>query len=92
MFPTLYDVATVIALPKKTLILVIALPKKILILLRKHVRMGLSMATLFASLVALCKGVARDGHELVDPALRSRWAHVQPRAKCLSGQANLTLT
>ena len=55
--------------------------------LRKYVRLALNVTTLTVSLVGLSKSIPGGGRELVCPDLYCRWAHVQPLARCLSGQA-----
>ena len=76
VYPTLYNVATVIPMPKK-----------VLVQLRKYVRLALNVTTLTMSLVGLSKSIPGGDRELIGPKLYCRWAHVQPLARCLLGQA-----
>ena len=78
VYPALYNVASVIVMPKKVLVQ----PKK-------YVHMALNVTSLPVSLVGLGKSLAGGGWELISPELYCCWAHIQPRARCLSGQATI---
>ena len=82
VYPTLYNVATLIPMPQK-----------VLVRLRKYACLALNVTSLTVSLVGPSKLVSGGGRELINPELYcrcctvGRWAHVQPLAKCLLGQA-----
>ena len=77
VYPTLYNVA-----------IVVPMPKKVLVRLRKYVRLVLNVTSLTVSLMGLSKAVPGAGRELISLIsleLYRRWAHVQPLARCISG-------
>ena len=78
VYPTLYNVVTVIAKPKK----VPVRPKK-------YVRLALNVMTLTMRVVGLGKSLKCGGHNLISLKLHCCWACMQPLAWCLSGQATV---
>ena len=65
VYPTLYNVAAVIPMPRK-----------VLARLRKYVRLALSVRSLTVSLVGLGTLVSGGGRQLIRPKLYCRSAHV----------------
>ena len=51
-------------------------------------RLALNVTSVTVSLEGLNKSVSGGGRELISPKLYCRWAHVQPLARCLSGQSS----